>query len=49
MAEYGIETSAITHQEKVQKPTICWKTDACSFLGLTTTGTGILSREGEQQ
>jgi hypothetical protein len=38
-------TSTFTQQEKVQKPTICRKTDAYSFLGFTRPSTGILSGE----
>jgi hypothetical protein len=47
MAEYGMETSIIAQQEKVQTPTIRRKTDAYSFLGLTRPTTGTLSGEGQ--
>jgi len=33
MAYYGMETSTIAHQEKVQKPTISNKIDAYSIFG----------------
>ena len=46
MAEYGMETSTIALQEKVQNPTICRKTEAYSVLGLTKPSTGTLSGEG---
>ena len=45
MAEYGMETSTIALQEKVQNPTIHRKTDAYSVLGLTRPSTGTLSGE----
>ena len=46
MAEYGMETSTIALQEKVQNPIIRRKTDAYSVLGLTRPSTGTLSGEG---
>jgi len=41
-----METSTITYQEKVQKPTISRKINAYSFLGLTRPNTGTLTGEG---
>jgi len=41
-----METSTITYQETVQKPTISRKIDAYSFLELTDPNTGTLSGEG---
>jgi len=45
MADYGMLTSTINHQEKAQKPTISRKIDAYSFLGLTRLSIGTLSGE----
>jgi hypothetical protein len=42
MVEYGMETSAIAQQEKIQKPTILRKSDAYSFFE-THRGTKINS------
>ena len=43
--EYGIETSTIALQGKVQNPTISRKTEAFSVFGLTGPSTGTLSGE----
>ena len=45
-AEYGMETSTIALQGKVQNPTIHRESDAYSVLGLTRPSTGTLSGEG---
>jgi hypothetical protein len=41
-----MKISTVAQQEKVQKPTICRKTDVSSFLGLTRSSTGTLTGEG---
>jgi hypothetical protein len=43
---FGIETSTIIQQEKVQNPTIHGKTDVYRFLGITKPANSTISGEG---